>query len=46
LDGSIAGAIVTVAGILFAIAFLFSPSQGLITKRLQQKEQLNEAPIS
>ncbi|WP_268124837.1 metal ABC transporter permease [Roseivirga pacifica] len=34
LDGSIAGAIVTVAGILFAITYLFAPNTGLITKRL------------
>jgi manganese/zinc/iron transport system permease protein len=38
LDGSIAGAIVTVAGILFALAFMFSPSQGLITKRLRKQD--------
>ena len=37
LDGSIAGAIVTVAGILFTIAFLFSPSNGIITKRLRKQ---------
>jgi manganese/zinc/iron transport system permease protein len=45
LDGSIAGAIVTVSGILFAIAFLFSPSQGLVTKKLRNKEQLTEATV-
>lgn len=45
LDGSIAGAIVTVSGILFAIAFLFSPSQGLMTKKLRKKEQLTEATV-
>ncbi|MGW8123963.1 metal ABC transporter permease [Roseivirga echinicomitans] len=38
LDGSIAGAIVTVAGVLFLIAFLFSPSNGIITKRMQQRK--------
>ena len=32
LDGSIAGAIVTVSGILFMLAFLFSPSNGLVLK--------------
>lgn len=33
LDGSIAGGIVTMLGILFALALLFSPSQGLIAQR-------------
>jgi manganese/zinc/iron transport system permease protein len=32
LDGSIAGAIVTVAGLLFGLAFLFSPSNGIVVK--------------
>ncbi len=41
LDGSIAGAVVTVAGLLFALAYLFSPSQGLLTKKFQRK-QINE----
>jgi manganese/zinc/iron transport system permease protein len=39
LDGSIAGAIVTVAGILFILAFLFSPSNGIVLKRLVQKRE-------
>lgn len=33
MDGSIAGGIVTMLGILFALALLFSPSQGLIAQR-------------
>lgn len=33
LDGSIAGAIASVAGVLFFMAMLFSPSQGLLMKR-------------
>lgn len=33
LDGSIAGGIVTMLGIIFALALLFSPSQGLIAQR-------------
>lgn len=37
LDGSIAGAIVSVAGALFAMAFLFSPTNGVITKRLRKQ---------
>ncbi|MDW3210542.1 MAG: metal ABC transporter permease [Reichenbachiella sp.] len=37
LDGSIAGAMSSVAGILFLIAFLFSPTEGVITTRIRQK---------
>lgn len=33
VDGSIAGGIVTMLGILFLVALLFSPSQGLIAQR-------------
>ncbi len=33
IDGSIAGAMSTVAGLLFGAAFLFSPTHGLISKR-------------
>lgn len=33
IDGSIAGGIVTMLGILFALALLFSPSQGLLAQR-------------
>lgn len=39
LDGSIAGAIVTVAGILFALAFLFSPTNGIVFKRMLQRRE-------
>tara|TARA_R110001599_G_scaffold151792_5_gene336792 strand:+ start:2581 stop:3474 length:894 start_codon:yes stop_codon:yes gene_type:complete len=46
LDGSIAGAIVTVAGILFAIAFLFAPTNGIITKRIQQRKSNAEMATS
>lgn len=35
LDASIAGCIVCAAGLLFIAAFLFSPSQGLIVRRLR-----------
>lgn len=34
LDGSIAGAMSTVAGGFFFLAFLFSPSEGIVIKRL------------
>ncbi len=33
LDGSIAGAIVTVAGVGFGLAFLFSPSNGILVRK-------------
>lgn len=33
VNGSIAGAMATVAGILFGLAFLFSPSEGILIKR-------------
>lgn len=36
LDASIAGAMASVGGILFALAFLFSPSHGFITRRVAQ----------
>jgi manganese/zinc/iron transport system permease protein len=39
LDGSIAGAIVTVAGVLFGLAFLFAPRHGLLTRRWRQRRQ-------
>lgn len=37
VDGSIAGAMSTVAGFLFLLAFLFSPSEGLIMARMRRK---------
>ncbi|MEL6538408.1 MAG: metal ABC transporter permease [Bacteroidota bacterium] len=36
IDGSIAGAMATIAGILFAIAFVFGPEGGLMSKRRKQ----------
>ncbi|MDN5204636.1 metal ABC transporter permease [Fulvivirgaceae bacterium BMA10] len=39
LDGSIAGAMSTIAGLLFALAFLFSPKEGILTKSWRNKEQ-------
>ncbi len=35
LDGSIAGAIATVAGLLFALSMLFSPSHGIIFTKIR-----------
>jgi len=37
VDGSIAGAMSTVAGVLFVFAFLFSPDEGLIVKFFQNR---------
>lgn len=39
IDGSIAGAMATVTGIEFVLAFLFSRQNGIITKRLQLREK-------
>jgi manganese/zinc/iron transport system permease protein len=39
IDGSIAGAIVTVAGVLFGLVFLFAPEQGVVWKRRRMKDQ-------
>lgn len=38
VDGSIAGAMSAVAGLLFLLAFLFSPSEGLVFKKWRRKE--------
>ncbi len=38
LDASIAGAMATVAGVLFGIVFVLSPEHGLLAKRLQRRE--------
>ncbi|UXX78558.1 metal ABC transporter permease [Reichenbachiella carrageenanivorans] len=42
VDGSIAGAMSTVAGLLFLLAFLFSPSEGLAIKKWRSKEMKTE----
>lgn len=36
LDGSIAGAIAAMSGIIFALAMIFSPVHGLLSKKLKQ----------
>ncbi|MDQ0115324.1 metal ABC transporter permease [Paenibacillus harenae] len=38
LDASIAGCIVCAAGVLFALALLFSPSQGIVAKKLRLRK--------
>jgi manganese/zinc/iron transport system permease protein len=42
MNGSIAGAIAVVAGIEFLLAFIFSPTHGLLFKRLRQHATENE----
>lgn len=39
LDASIAGCMITVAGVLFTAAFLLSPSHGLLWRKLKQRRQ-------
>ena len=39
IDGSISGAICTISGILFTLAFLFSPEHGIVKKFYLQKKQ-------
>jgi manganese/zinc/iron transport system permease protein len=39
LDASVAGAMATMAGILFGLAFLFAPEQGLVARARRQARQ-------
>lgn len=43
LDASIAGCMVCAAGVLFIAAFLFSPSHGLVIRRLRQRSFVSAA---
>ncbi len=42
LDGSIAGAVVAVAGVLFGLAYLFSPSNGILMKQIIQRREVEK----
>ncbi|WP_281889385.1 metal ABC transporter permease [Paenibacillus sp. YYML68] len=42
LDASIAGCMITVAGVLFILAFLFSPSHGIVWRKLKHRKQAKE----
>ncbi|HEU4741439.1 MAG TPA: metal ABC transporter permease [Meiothermus sp.] len=42
LDASIAGMMATVAGVLFGLALLFSPLQGLVTQAIRRSRQRQE----
>ncbi len=46
LDGSIAGAVVAIAGLLFGLAYLFSPSNGILLKRIKQKQEIEKLVIT
>lgn len=37
IDGSVSGAIVTMTGVFFGLALLFSPSQGLVTRAFRNR---------
>ena len=39
IDGSIAGAMSTVSGIIFLICFFFSPTEGLLVKKIRANKQ-------
>lgn len=45
LDASIAGGMATVAGALFALAFLFSPSHGIIPRYFARRHRGNDDPM-
>lgn len=45
LDASIAGAITTVLGLLFLIAYLFAPKNGLVATLYKQKRQRKEVML-
>ena len=42
LDCSIAGAMATMAGLLFALALIFSPRHGILARRLAQRRMAPE----
>lgn len=42
LDASIAGAIATIAGVIFALAMVFSPTHGLLFKKLKAQTVLTD----
>ncbi|NOU96796.1 iron chelate uptake ABC transporter family permease subunit [Paenibacillus sp. LMG 31456] len=45
LDASIAGCMITVAGMLFIIALLFSPSHGVVWRKLKQRRGMAEEAV-
>jgi len=45
LDASIAGCMVCAAGLLFVLAFLFSPSHGLVIRKLRQRSMASSVNV-
>ena len=45
LDGSIAGAMAVVSGLLFALALFFSPTHGLVSRRIRRRRMGSGAEI-
>jgi manganese/zinc/iron transport system permease protein len=45
LDGSIAGAIGAMCGVLFGIAVVFSPTQGILFKKLRSTSELQKSEV-
>lgn len=45
LDASIAGCMISVAGMLFVLAFLFSPTHGIVWKKARQRKGAREAAL-
>lgn len=44
INGSIAGAMATMAGVFFSLAFLFSPKEGIVMKALRNGKKLKMNP--
>ena len=44
LDASIAGSMATVAGLLFVLAFFFSPAHGIVPRAVRQRRLAGEVP--
>ncbi len=45
INGSVAGAMTTISGLLFVLAMLFAPGSGLLVKR-KQKKRPSEMPVA
>ena len=45
LDASISGSIMAVMGFFFLIVYLFSPSDGIITRKINRKNQIDEISL-
>lgn len=45
LDASIAGCMICVAGVLFLLAFLFSPHQGLVIRQIRQRRTVSAVSL-